>query len=182
MSTARVTGIADLRAALGDLSLQLRRRVLRNALAAGARLVRDEAKRLAPVLAAPVRRKGKVVRQPGTVAKAISVRTSKSARRAGNVGVFVNVKPAKGNARGAQSPTDPFYWRWLEFGRAARGSAAAKPRRIPGVGRARKAVKAVGPIAPARFLQRAAGKLDDALRAFERQVGPAIQRANRRKA
>ena len=181
MSTSRVTGLNDMRAALAGLSLQLRRRVLRNALAAGGRLVRDEARRLAPVLAVPVRRKGRIIRKPGTLAKAISVRTSKQARRAGNVGVFINVKPAKGNARGAQSPNDPFYWRWLEFGRAGRGSAAAQPRRIPGVGRARKAVKAVGPIAPARFLQRAAGRLDDALRAFERQVGPAIERANRRK-
>ena len=40
--------------------------------------------------------KGAPYRAPGTVKKAIRVRTSKVATRAGDVGVFVNVRPAKG--------------------------------------------------------------------------------------
>jgi HK97 gp10 family phage protein len=74
------------------------------------------------------------------VRDAIRVRTSKTARKAGDVGVFVNVKPLPGNKyksftkenlfrgtvrgyalvkkteRGANNPNDPFYWRFLEFG------------------------------------------------------------------
>lgn len=106
-----VHGIDDLKSKLLAITPALRKKVLRNALAAGARVVRDEAKRQAPVLTrhAPYR-------APGTVKKAIRVRTSKVARRSGDVGVFVNVKPAKSGTRGAKSRTDPFYWRFLEFG------------------------------------------------------------------
>ncbi len=108
-----VHGIEDLKAKLLAITPALRKRVLRNALSAGARVVRDEAKRNVPVLASAVRAP---YRAPGTVKKAIRVRSSKIARRSGDVGVFVNVKPAKSGARGAKSRTDPFYWRFLEFG------------------------------------------------------------------
>lgn len=175
-TTVTVRGLSDLHRALEGLKADLRRRLVRNALAAGARLVRDEARRLTPILAAPVRRKGKLVRKPGTVRKAISVRTSKRARQQGAVGVFVNVKPAAGltakklSRRGATSPDDPYYWQWLEFGRQGRAGARAVQRRRAGLQRARKALRAVGPIAPQRFLQRAAAKLPDALRVFELQL------------
>jgi HK97 gp10 family phage protein len=191
MTRTTITGIEDLRAALADLTRQLRGRVLRTALAAGARLVRDEARRLAPVLAAPVRSKGRLIRKPGTLRKAISVRTSKLARRRGDVGVFVNVRPAKGaklrggavvraSQRGADNPDDPYYWRWVEFGRQGRAAAPAR-RRVPAVQRGRQALRAVGTLAPVRFLQRSAARLPDALREFQRQVGPAITKLNQRK-
>ncbi|MCR5864653.1 HK97-gp10 family putative phage morphogenesis protein [Aquincola sp. J276] len=107
----KVSGLSELREALAGLPDKLRRRALRNALAAGARLIRDAARATVPVLAEPTPR-----RASGTVRNAISVRTSKAARREGNVGVYVNVRPAKGAARGAKSASDPFYWRFLEFG------------------------------------------------------------------
>lgn len=110
-STQAVHGLAEYKAALMALPDKLARRVLRNALAAGARQVRDDAKARAPVLSAPSQR-----RRPGTLRDAIKVRTSKRDARAGNVGVFINVKPAKGGRRGAKSPVDPYYWRWVEFG------------------------------------------------------------------
>lgn len=152
----RISGLDELRAQLQALPGKLRKRALLNALRAGARVIRDEARRATPVLAAPVRRKGIIVRQPGTVRRAISVRTSKIARRMGDVGVFVNVKPGKvkGGARGRNNPADPFYWRWLEFG--ARGR--------PG----------------ARMLQRAIGKAADALRRFESALAPAVEKLNNR--
>lgn len=115
--------------------------MLRNALAAGARLVRDEAKRNAPVMSSAAQAP---YRKPGTVKTAIKVRTSKLDRRAGNVGVFVNVKPAKAGQRGAKNPSDPFYWRWLEFG-------TKKMRARP-------------------FLQAGANRLNDALTAFETSI------------
>lgn len=123
----RITGADEAISALKALVPKLRRRIVRNSLAAGARVFRDTAKRLAPVLrtttysGASAIKRG--VRKPGTLRNAIRVRTSKRATRAGDVGVFVNVVPAKGAARGARSPTDPFYWRFVEFGtRLMRGA------------------------------------------------------------
>lgn len=140
--SVQLTGFDDLAKKLRELAPAMRKRVLRNALAAGARLVRDDAKRNAPLLQnaakAPYRTRG-------TVRNAIRVRTSKQARKAGDVGVFVNVKPAKSGARGAKSKTDPFYWRWLEFGSS---KMAATP-----------------------FLKPATDKLPQALKLFEAQIG-----------
>jgi HK97 gp10 family phage protein len=149
---ATVTGIPDLKAALGNVTAQLKRRILRNALAAGARVVRDDAKARAPVIAASAQPVRRGVRRPGTVKQAIVVRTSKQARREGNVGVFVNVRPAKSGARGAKSPTDPFYWRFLEF-----GTRFAQPR---------------------SFLQRAADRLPEALQVFIASAGRQIDKLN----
>ena len=118
--TAKIRGADEIIAAYKALVPKLRRRIMRNSLAAGARVFRDTAKRLAPVLrtttysGASAIKRG--VRKPGTLRNAIRVRTSKRATRAGDVGVFVNVVPAKGAVRGARSPGDPFYWRFQEFG------------------------------------------------------------------
>lgn len=177
---AKVTGLPDLRAALLSIAPKLRKRALRNALAAGARVIRTAAVAEARKhnLAAPIRnRAGQVIRKPGTVADAIAVRTSKVAAQAGDVGVFVNVRPAKGaryktvttkalggavklrqrvkvraSQRGAANPNDPFYWRFLEFG-------TAKTR-------------------PAGFLQKAARLTSTALQVFIAKIGPQIQRLN----
>lgn len=162
----RVQGLEQLQAKFKQIPLTLRKRILRNALAAGARVVRDDARRNAPLLSgarkAPYRTRG-------TVRDAIVVRTSKVDRRAGNVGVFVNVKPLPGNqyktittkgwlggtakhrvlvkrsARSATNPRDPFYWRWLEFGTKK--------------------------MAARSFLKPAAAKLSDALNIFEAKIG-----------
>lgn len=180
MIEAKVEGIPDLKRELAGLVPKLRLRALRNALAAGARLVQREARAKTPVInpAALAVRKG--YRKPGTVRRAISVRTSKIARRAGDVGVFVNVRPAKGakfrtetstlfgvkikrsrqvraSQRGARSPDDSYYWRFIEFGTQT-GTRAFK------------------------FLQAGAGKLPEALREFIRVIGPQIQKLNKPKA
>lgn len=198
----KVDGLRELRAQLMAIPDKLRRRALRTALAAGARVVRDQARALAPVLQAPVMRKGAVIRKPGTLRDAISVRTSKIARRAGNVGVFVNVRPLTkqkvsafkaaapaGMKSGKYNPNDPFYWRWLEFGRQGRPGQPERKRvgrlKIGGVVvlkgvRRRRALPAVGPIAPIRFLQRAVARLPDALKVFTAKLAPAIERINRK--
>jgi HK97 gp10 family phage protein len=133
--TVQVKGLDELKRKLADVPKALRKRVLRNALAAGAREVRDVAKRNAPVLTLGTSMKAPY-RKPGTVRDAIRVRTSKADRKAGDVGVFVNVRPAKAGARGAKNPNDPFYWRWLEFGtkkmppaHSCRSPSARCPRR-----------------------------------------------------
>lgn len=144
-----VKGLDELKRKFEEIPKALRRRVLRNALASGARLVRDEAKRNAPllqsILKAPYRNRG-------TVKNAIKVRTSKLDRRAGNVGVFVNVKPAAKGQRGAKSPTDPFYWRWLEFGTKKMSARS--------------------------FLQPAADKLSQALTSFETSIATWMTKIN----
>lgn len=178
--TSRWAGIPDLRQALADLPEKLRKRVLRNGLAAGGRVVRDAAKASAPVL-----RTSAPYRTPGTVRGAISVRTSKQARREGNVGVFINVRPAKGGAKGAKTGKDPFFWRWQEFGwtpysgpRKGQAGKANKAERR----RSRASGKAGGVQIPGiKFLTNAASKLPQALQVFIAKVGPAIQKLNQGK-
>lgn len=181
-----MTGFDDLASKLKDVPLAMRKKILRNALAAGARLVRDTAKREAPVLKLGSKAKH---RKPGTVRKAIKVRTSKRDRRAGDVGVFVNVKPlskaqvrsfkAGGGGAGSKNPDDPYYWRWLEFGRQSRVAEATRQRvaRVKRDGvvvqkgvRARRARRGVGRIDPFAFLRKGATRLGDALGVFNTQV------------
>lgn len=156
MIEAKVRGIPDLKAALAGIVPKLRVRALRNALAAGARVVQREARAQVPVISAGALPVQKGYRSPGTLKKAIAVRTSKLARRNGDVGVFVNVRPAKRGFRGGKSPSDPFYWRFVEFGTKHMG---ARP-----------------------FLQPAAQRLDAALQAFIRAIGPQIAKLNKPKA
>lgn len=141
--TVQVQGLDELKRKLEQLPKAMRVRVLRNALAAGAREVRDAARRNAPVMTLGTSLKAPY-RKPGTVKKAITVRTSKADRKAGDVGVFVNVRPAKKGQRGAKNPNDPFYWRFLEFGTR---KMAARP-----------------------FLRKAADKLPAALAIFEERI------------
>ena len=148
----RIEGLDNLKRKLAEVPKAMRKRVLRNALAAGAREVRDVAKRNAPVMTLGTSLK-EPYRKPGTVKQAIRVRTSKADRRAGDVGVFVNVRPAKAGQRGAKNPNDPFYWRFLEFG----------TRKMP----ARP------------FLQRATSALPKALTIFQERVAKWINETDR---
>jgi HK97 gp10 family phage protein len=191
----KLQGFEDLAAKLRALAPAMRKRVLRNALAAGARLVRDDAKRRAPVLKAGSKAP---YRKAGTVRDAIKVRTSKRDRKDGDVGVFVNVKPLKkeqirsfkasGGGSGFKNPNDPYYWQWLEFGRSQRSSSSARDRvarvkrkgkvLVKGV-RFRRALRAVGAIKPIGFLRYGANKLPEALRIFEKTLGSWIDKVNR---
>ena len=150
--TATVRGIADFREALMSIPNKLRRRALRNALAKGARVVRDAIKPNVPVLAGNMKAP---YRKPGTLRDAIAVRTSKRDTAAGDVGVFVNVRPAKGGSVGAKNPNDPFYWRFINFDHRSRAGNL-----IPGK----------------HFLEKGVSALDAALTAFEADLGPQIQR------
>lgn len=168
----KVLGLPELKAALAAIPGKLRKRALRNALAAAGRVVRDEARHAAPVLSMGLRAP---YRMPGTLKKAINVRTSKIARRSGDVGVFVNVRPAKASQRGAKSRTDPFYWRWLNFG----WTPASGPRTTVSKRERRRAQRSGAPaIAGRHFLERGARKLGQALEVFKAKIGPAIAKLN----
>lgn len=167
--TATVEGIDKLKAALNGLPDNLRRKVLLSALRKGAAVVRKAARAATPELqqATPYRTKG-------LLKKKLSVRVSRVSKAAGNVGVFVNIRPAEGtkyvkhnilgvkyktvkreSQRGARSPTDPFYWSFVNFGTKRRNHLPA-----------------------AKFLEAGAAMLPQALEIFEREVGPAIQKLN----
>ncbi|MQM29598.1 MAG: hypothetical protein CRU78_03230 [Candidatus Accumulibacter phosphatis] len=138
--TVQLQGVEELKRILARVPDKLRRKGLLKALRVSARLVRDDAR-----LAAPVRQTRKINHRPGTVKRAISIRTSKFARRAGDVGVFVSVRPLRGarqkrlGAAGANNPNDPYYWRFLEFGTrklTARPFLRPASRKLPQVAEA----------------------------------------------
>lgn len=114
----KVLGTQKVRDALQAIAPQLRRGIVRKALRYAMQIVLDATARNppTPMLKKPVYRRGVMIREPGTIIRNITMRGSKDARQEGNVGVFVNVKPAKGADRGAYNPKDPFYWRWVNFG------------------------------------------------------------------
>ena len=147
--TVKIDGIDDMKRALAEIPEKLRKKVLLGALRKAARVVSKEAKALTPVLQTPA-----PYRARGLVRRKISVRLSKTDRKAGDVGVFINVRPAKRAGRGAKSAADPFYWRFLEFGTR---KMTARP-----------------------FLSPAADKLPEALRVFESEVIPQIEKLNSR--
>lgn len=173
MPTSPVQGADDLIRELRGLPDKLRRQILRTALAAGGRVVRDAAKARAPVLGSPDRR-----RAAGTMRDAIRVRTSKRDRARRDVGVFVNVKPASGSARGTNSRSDPYYWRWVEFGRKAR----ATRRTIERPGRPRRTVMVrVGEMPAAGFLAESANAFPAALTKIEAGFARGVAKLNQRR-
>lgn len=168
-----VHGAEEAQRALRGLPDKLRSRVLRNALAAGARLVRNAAQAAAPVLVRATKR-----RTPGLLRKSIKVRTSKRDRAAGNVGVFVNVKPAGKGQRGAASPLDPYYWRWVEFGRSA-GQVKRKVRTKKQLIK-RVHVARVGPMKPVGFLRTGAQQLPAAVGVITPAIARGVAKLNTR--
>jgi len=147
--SVKVAGIDELKRALAALPSKIRRKALTKALRAGAKVVQKAARAAVPVLATP-----NAYRTKGLLKRKISVRVSKESRRAGDVGVFVNVKPAAKSARGATNRLDPYYWRFVEFGTK---KMTARP-----------------------FMAPAADALPQALAAFEREAVPAIEALNKR--
>ena len=153
--TVKIEGLGELRRALMALPDKIRRKALIKPMRAAMKVVLQAARDAAPVLQTPNPR-----RTRGTVKKALTVRVSRESRRAGNVGLYVNVRPlnkaramkAVKKGRAVRS-VDPFYWRFLEFGTR---KMAARP-----------------------FLRPAANKLTEALAVFQREAIPAIQALNK---
>lgn len=184
----KLEGVDEFIDVLRALPAVLRRRVLAGALRDGARVIQRLAKANAPVLKGAAR-----YRKPGTLRDAISVRTSKEARKRGDVGVFVGVRPLRGRARtakfgaaGTKNPNDPYYWWWQEFGWTPRGAwdgwFASSKRPALGRSRAfRRQVARVGfqKVPGKRFLSMAAqvgGQ--QAVNTAMRRIVPQIERLN----
>ena len=119
--TASLVGADQLKRALAGVPDKIRKGAMRTALRKGGLVIKRAAQARTPELAVP-----HPYRLRGTVKRAISVRTSKFARRAGNIGVYVGVRPlskkkisafkAGGGGSGYKNPRDPYYWWWLHFG------------------------------------------------------------------
>ena len=165
--TATVEGLERLKIAFSGIPDKLRRKVLLSALRKGAAVVRKAARGATPELAKPT-----PYRTKGLLKKRLMVRVSRASKAAGHVGVFVNIRPAEGtqyvkhnllgikyktikreSQRGARSPNDPFYWRFVNFG-------TKKGNKLPAT----------------NFLEAGAAVLPQALEIFEREIGPAIQK------
>lgn len=193
----RINGLAEFRAQLAELTPTLQKKVLRRLMRDSMMVVRDSARASVPVLQTQPRNPdGTPRRLPGTVRKALSVRTSKVEDKAGNVGVFVNVRPLKGNVyrgrgrnrvlvqksqRGADNPRDPYYWRWLEFGTKMRRSVRGKRVKIDRKATFYPATTGAnrGRVQPYGFLQKAAGQLEAAVRSFTDKLGDWVAKTDR---
>jgi hypothetical protein len=177
----RIQGLQDFQMKMRELPVNLQKKVLRTLLRDSMKLVREDARVHAPSLTtAVIGPDGTPRRLPGTVRKAISVRTSKAEAGQGNVGVFVNVRPLAGivyrgpkggrvlvrkSRRGADNPRDPYYWRWLEFGTGQRsGKRAGSPNR--------------GAVRAYRFLHSAASRLSDVVGEFAKKMSAWVNQAD----
>jgi len=156
--TVKLEGLDDLKRALADAPKQIRTKAVRGALREAGNVIKKQAQINAPVLTAPVKN-----RKPGTIKRNISVRPSKFARRDGNDGVFVSVRPLRGSRQkklgraGANNPNDPFYWFFQEFGwqpRAPKKGRGPRAQRVPGRYFMTAAAQARGQEAISTFMQR----------------------------
>lgn len=161
--TARIEGLDDLKRVLDELPKQLRKKVVLGALRKAARVPLQAARQVVPVMSSATAAAAPY-RTPGLLKRRLMVRASKSSGRAGNVGVFINVKPLKSAAirgfkriggKSSQNPVDPFYWRFVNFG------TKKMPKRD--------------------FMSKAVEALPQALEVFKAQIVPVIQWWNSRK-
>ena len=112
-SNVEILGIEKLKFALENVEKVLRTRVVRESLKLGAKAVQKEIRKNVPLLKKNSKTK---TRTRGLVKSKVSVRPSGVDKRKGNIGVFVNVRPAKGASLGATSKKDPFYWKFINYG------------------------------------------------------------------
>lgn len=177
----RLEGVDELKRALADVPKRIRKSALKSALRKAGNVIRDAARAGAPVLQGPARH-----RKPGTIKRNIVVRPSKVSSRAGNLGVFVGVKPLRGSAQkkhgkaGAKNPNDPYYWWWQEFGWVTGGGRIHGGKRVRALMRQRRLAAGTARRIPGKhFLTNAAKqKGQDAIATFMREAVPAINRLN----
>jgi len=115
MSDVRVKGLSDLNKFLQQLPAKMEQNVLRGALRAGANVIKDEAKRLAPVSAPNSRNKKRYGFRAGTLRDSIRV-----SARVKNGRVTASVYAGGQTKSGAEV----YYASWVEFGTAAHAIVA----------------------------------------------------------
>lgn len=117
MAQVVVKGLSDLNKFLQELPAKVEANVLRGALYAGAKVVRDEAKRLAPV--APPTAKNRRLYGGRAGALRDSIRAGAMVdKRAGKVMAYIRAG-SHGKGRKAKGLTDAYYATWVEYGTQA---------------------------------------------------------------
>lgn len=123
-TTVKIEGLNELRIRLRRLPEELQQKELGNAVARGAVVIRNEARSLAPVIAAGSAAVRAGRRLPGVLRRAI--RSTRGVRRGSEASAFVSVrklsakavakfKKANRGTKSSENPQDPWYWRILEF-------------------------------------------------------------------
>lgn len=167
-----VTGLPELKARLEQLPREIAAKVLRHAVATGARVVRDEAVARAPIGA---NRRG--IAAPGTLRRAIVVKLVRELTNDEQVEYIVAVRQGK---RQQKYGRDAFYARFVEFGhrivpRAARSSARGLRHR-----RIEAKIRGGGFVPPHRFLGPAFdASAQRALSAIVDEIGAGITRLDK---
>lgn len=116
-----VTGLKELRAALLELPKGIARNTLRGAVAAGAAVVRVEAKNRAPQYTGSV---AEGHPPPGTLKKAVYQKQIREKSNDQQQTFFVGVRQGKHSRQTKKGLIDAFYGRFIEFGTS---KMAAKP-------------------------------------------------------
>ncbi len=117
---SQVLGLQEISRKLREVPLKLERKVLQQALRAGATVIRKEAQRLVPV-------------RTGNIKRNIVVRRSRNTRNSVYVGVRrlskkqISAMKSRASAKGKAlrvDPRDPYYWWFIEFGFVHAGEPA----------------------------------------------------------
>lgn len=137
IATFTPQALQEFKERVARMNVQMREKYVMKALRAGGKVVHKRAVSpgVVPVLWEDEYRKGRMYRKRGTLRDHIAMRRSRDDEREGNLGVFINVRPARGGLRGKDSPVDPFYWRFVHFGTKymrARPFLTIAARELPG--------------------------------------------------
>lgn len=115
--TVQIKGLAELNRALAELPERVARNVLRGAVAAGAAVVRQEAKQRAPVYDQPV---SDGHPPPGSLKRSIYSTQARALSSLLQQVYHVGVVSGQRNPRGLRNKAKPapgaYYWRFVEFG------------------------------------------------------------------
>lgn len=141
--TFKIEGFAELSKELEKLPIKIQKKILRKSVKAGAVLMRDRARALAPKRTGATARAIKVESttsrsRPGIISFAVGVETGKVQRLTASTGkvatkVKGKLKLRKASARERRGE-DPYYWKFQEFGYRATGRSLHGKRK-KGLGR-----------------------------------------------
>lgn len=159
-SNVEILGIEKLKFALENVEKKLRTKAVKDALKLGAVPVAKQMRKNVPVL--KTRKSKTKTRTRGLVRSSIKIRTSSIDRRKKDIGVFVNVKPAPKSQRGARSKTDPFYWKFINYGWSPGNRKKTTKRK-----KARTVKAPLYSIRGVKFIESGATKLPESLKIIE---------------
>jgi len=167
-------GLDGLENALKSLEKKMRTKEVSAMLIKGAEAVKAEIKKNAPVMRGGAKKNKTKTRTAGLIKRRVSIRRSNIDKKEGNIGVFVNVKPAKKENRGAKSRLDPFYWSFINQGWTP-GNRQKKTSKK----KVRTVKKPTYSIRGKKFMQSGAPKLSESLQIIERLFMIFIESKNR---